>query len=194
MTSIGRMLQMCLDIQGWMPARHLVWIYEQAGHVPPGGAWLEVGTWRGRSLLAAGCGLANGCRLYGVDHYEGSHDDPAFSMLDRREGPTIYEEAKYNLRRLQGEPGVRLEAGILLTDSVSASGYFQEASLDAVWIDGAHDYASVMTDLRIWRSKVRTGGLFAGHDLDPMFPGVERALRDSGILYREAIPNIWRAA
>lgn len=37
-------------------------------------------------------------------------------------------------------------------------------SLDFVFIDGSHDYDSVKQDILLWNSKVRPGGIVAGHD------------------------------
>ena len=39
-----------------------------------------------------------------------------------------------------------------------------DESLDFVYIDGAHDFDSVMLDLILWSRKVRSGGLVGGHD------------------------------
>jgi hypothetical protein len=38
------------------------------------------------------------------------------------------------------------------------------ASLDFVYIDGAHDFDNVMMDLILWSPKVRKGGIVSGHD------------------------------
>jgi len=37
-------------------------------------------------------------------------------------------------------------------------------SLDFVYLDARHDYASVLSDLGDWLDKIRPGGVFAGHD------------------------------
>lgn len=46
-----------------------------------------------------------------------------------------------------------------------------DGTLDFVYIDARHDFASVMEDCRLWFPKVRPGGILAGHDyLDGVFP------------------------
>jgi hypothetical protein len=50
-----------------------------------------------------------------------------------------------------------------------------------VFIDGAHDYDSVYSDLTAWWPRVKDGGILAGHDIDS--PDVQRALEDAGIEY-----------
>ena len=53
-------------------------------------------------------------------------------------------------------------------------------SLDFVYIDARHDYASVMEDLEAWFDKVRPGGIFAGHDyIDGMFPAGEFGVKSA---------------
>ena len=44
-----------------------------------------------------------------------------------------------------------------------------ENELDFVYIDASHSYESVKEDMENYWTKVRKGGLLAGHDL-PMYP------------------------
>jgi len=48
--------------------------------------------------------------------------------------------------------------------SAEALGIFQNASLDYVYIDGAHDYESAGFDIISWRKKLKPDGLLMGHD------------------------------
>jgi len=48
--------------------------------------------------------------------------------------------------------------------SVSAAGHFPDNSLDFVYIDGAHDFLNVATDICKWIEKVKSGGIIYGHD------------------------------
>jgi predicted O-methyltransferase YrrM len=66
-------------------------------------------------------------------------------------------------------------------ESIVAATRFEVGELDLVFIDGAHDYDSVLADLKAWEPKVKAGGIFAGHDIDS--PEVQRALEDAGIEY-----------
>lgn len=60
--------------------------------------------------------------------------------------------------------------------SKTAARVFDKDSLDFVYIDGAHDYNSVMLDLSTWWSKLRPGGLLGGDDYDTV--EVIRAVAD----------------
>jgi hypothetical protein len=48
--------------------------------------------------------------------------------------------------------------------SVEAAAKVPDHSLDFVYIDARHDYDSVKEDVEAWCSKVRPGGIMAGHD------------------------------
>jgi len=48
--------------------------------------------------------------------------------------------------------------------SLDALQFFKDGELDLVYIDGDHRYESVLADLKGWRSKLKEGGIMAGHD------------------------------
>lgn len=60
-------------------------------------------------------------------------------------------------------------------ESGNIADQFKDESLDFVFIDGIHTYDGVITDCRNYYSKVKKGGLFAGHDFT-MIPDVNRAV------------------
>jgi hypothetical protein len=53
---------------------------------------------------------------------------------------------------------------------------FKDESLDAVYIDGKHDYESVKRDILNWYPKVKTGGVISGHDFYD--PSVNKVLKE----------------
>lgn len=80
-----------------------------------------------------------------------------------------YGEIPYN-KILEAEP-IFLEMQSRHTNiqkvkkrSVEAAPDFADASLDAVYIDAAHDYGSFKADLLAWAPKVKPGGIISGHD------------------------------
>lgn len=66
----------------------------------------------------------------------------------------------------------------LRTTSPLASVLFALQSVDAVLIDGDHDYGPVYADITSWWPRLKSGGYLAGDDVDPMFEGCEEAWRD----------------
>lgn len=62
--------------------------------------------------------------------------------------------------------------------SKDASFLFKNQTLDFVYIDGAHDYASVKNDIYFWLPKLKKEGVLAGHDYN--IHSVEKALNHFG--------------
>lgn len=48
--------------------------------------------------------------------------------------------------------------------SLDAVKHFKDESLDAVFIDGNHDFRHVVEDVDEWSRKVKKGGIVSGHD------------------------------
>ncbi|CAE7036739.1 unnamed protein product [Symbiodinium sp. CCMP2592] len=103
----------------------------------------------------------------GIDPYRGYYEG-----RKSEEGPKRYgapEHYRSSLRRLR-QFGQR--AHLCRSTSLKASkgplhscrSRWAATNLDAVFIDGEHDFASVDQDLRLWAHRVRPGGLVAGHD------------------------------
>lgn len=75
-----------------------------------------------------------------------------------------------------------------------AAALVPDGSVDFVFIDADHGYESVVTDIRLWRSKVRPGGWFGGHDFGARFPGVVQAVREAyGDRIVEHGSRVWQA-
>lgn len=54
--------------------------------------------------------------------------------------------------------------------SNEAVNYIPDESLDMVFIDANHDYEYVKNDIKLWKNKVKQGGIIAGHDYN--YPGI----------------------
>ncbi len=53
---------------------------------------------------------------------------------------------------------------IIRSTSMDALKYFEDGSLDFVYIDGDHSFKHIAADIVEWSKKVRPGGIVAGHD------------------------------
>lgn len=78
--------------------------------------------------------------------------------VDQRKLDRFYDEAQ---QRLSSFPG---RVTFVRAFSQKAAAAVPDRSLDFVYIDAAHDFASVAADLRAWSPKVKVGGIVAGHD------------------------------
>jgi predicted O-methyltransferase YrrM len=61
---------------------------------------------------------------------------------------------------------------VLRVTSEEAARMFMPKSLDLVLIDAAHDQASVFMDVSRWKDTIKPGGILAGDDHEPNYPGV----------------------
>jgi FkbM family methyltransferase len=130
-----------------------------------------------------GCGVEVGVKqgeysAHLLQHWVGRHlisvdpwmTDAAEAYVDIANVPQDEQE------RFHQETVARLapfgdRSSIWRTTSIEASARIPRHSLDFVYLDARHDYASVLEDLAAWVDKVRPGGILAGHDyLDGHFP------------------------
>ncbi|CAE8644706.1 unnamed protein product, partial [Polarella glacialis] len=60
---------------------------------------------------------------------------------------------------------------LMCQPSSRAVNWIAPKSLDFVFIHGDHSYNAARNDIRTWRTKLRPGGILAGHDYFLWFPG-----------------------
>ncbi len=159
------------NIQGWF---HFAASYTEAVQRAPnhGARFVEIGTWKGRSLAFLGVEIVNSGKsieLHCVDTWEGSQEavhrnDPALPML--------FETFKSNIQPLTDAMSLHVHRGM---STVIAAG-FPDAYFDFVWLDASHTFEDVLADIQAWKPKLRPGGVLGGDDYQ--WPGVYRAVND----------------
>lgn len=143
-----------MHLWGWMAPAELRWLGEQAARMR---SVVEVGCLHGRSSFA----LASACPgpVYCIDPWND-------------EGWKSWSSSMADVPNAHPIRGPSPDAGVAVPDPV-----------DMVFIDGAHDYASVVADITYWLP--RTQVLLCGHDYvpfsalngnEPGFPDVPRAV------------------
>jgi hypothetical protein len=169
-----------VQIDGWTTGEELKWLYETAQKVPEGGLIVEIGVWKGRSSAALYDGAGTEKTVVSIDTWKGQDD-----FLD-----TIYVELKTkdifglyltNMRTVGfvPQPYQSCQAGkfdtaapptgaqYLISDSVAASTYFVEQSIDFLFIDG--DHRKCGEDIDAFLPKMKPDGLISGHDYFGIF-------------------------
>jgi hypothetical protein len=117
--------------------------------------WVEIGTLYGESsLLIASFPFVK--KLHCIDMRMNQNLD----MVKKR------------LKHLMGVKQIEL----IHDSSTNASKKFKESEIDAIYIDGNHEYQSVTEDLSYWFSKIKSNGFICGHDYGPRWPGVIQAV------------------
>lgn len=74
------------------------------------------------------------------------------------------------VKNFGGKSNVRIVKG----ESTEIATWFEDKSLDFVYIDACHNYENVREDIIAWYPKVKPGGVLGGHDYD--WDGVQRAV------------------
>lgn len=64
-------------------------------------------------------------------------------------------------------------------DSTKAADLYTDNSLDFIFLDADHSYESVKRDITAWLPKVKSGGILAGDDYHPNFPGTMAAVNET---------------
>lgn len=135
---------------------------------------IEVGVGKGINF----CGLLENCpkikTLYGVDQFKPYTDylthnyslnNPALIVDEER----IKKIAGINKDNINNSPN-GYKAIMLEKTSIDAAEEFDDEFFDFVFLDSYLTKQDVFDDLRAWYPKVKTGGIFAGHDFhfDPV--------------------------
>lgn len=151
-----------------------------ASAMPAGGTFVELGVWRGRSMcylyekLLAKHGLEGMPRMVGVDLFM-NHEK--FGLWENE--ISMYDAVRHGLETACHERPPEL----YVENSALAARHFAPKSVDAVWVDAAHDERSVCADLAAWLPKVKPGGILAGHDYNS-HPGVNKGLATMGVKHQ----------
>jgi hypothetical protein len=175
---------------GWADQSLLDLYAEAARHFPDGSHFVELGVWEGKSAAYMGVELLNHGKLLTrmdlVDTWEGSANEPA--MLAHTAQFDLFSTCWKNL--VNG--GVRDFFRPVCLPSVRAARAYDDGELDFVFIDAAHDYASVRADIGAWLPKVAKNGWCCGHDYDAASDfGVVKAV-DELLPGREVLGRCWR--
>lgn len=133
-----------------------------------GDHFVEVGVFKGRSAAYMAVEIINSGKQItfdAIDHFQGSPEHGNVSHI-------LYNATVQNLKPVEGYVNIIKQA------SPEASKNYEDGSLTFVFIDGGHDYDSVMADLRAWWPKVKVSGQLTGDDYQPSWPGVIKAVND----------------
>jgi hypothetical protein len=163
------------ELQGWFGARELyrAMVKRSANKA----TFVEIGAWKGQSAAFMEVEIINSGKdieFHVIDTWEGSEEhwnpeSPSFEPILKEQG-TIFPIFKKNLSR------VWHKINPIQSTSIKAVERFNDKSVDFVYIDAAHDYENVISDIKAWLPKVKDTGLIAGDDY--AWDGVERAVRE----------------
>jgi hypothetical protein len=185
-------LELSSRIPGMMPEADLRFLFQYAQKMLTNSTWIEVGTWKGRSLAAVVLGLPARTTVLAVDTWLGTEDEIEGTPFAEAVGSDKPFEAFQKVAR--GLHFLRPEIRIGSLRSYSGTvarvlGRDEPHTADVIFLDGDHSYEAVIEDIRLWTPVLKLGGTLMGHDRQ--LPGVARALKDLEFSFHEGGECIW---
>ena len=156
-------------IPGRMARVELSWLFNTSKNME---SVVEIGSLNGRStfVLCSGCNGGKG-KVYAIDPWIFYGDWMAASDLQLasyKPGESFFKEFLKNCGHFPHLTAIK-------NTSVEAAKSFPDIEPDMVFIDGNHDYKSVLADLKAWAPRAKK--LVCGHDLDEVgCEGVRKAI------------------
>jgi predicted O-methyltransferase YrrM len=160
-------------IEGWfnMEKQYL----ELLDATPEGGVFVELGCYKGKSTSFIGVEIHKRKRdinFIAVDSFQGATNSTDANEIKAYEGISeIQESYTYNVAPI----GNKIKTIVSLTDE--AAQYFEDGSVDVIFVDGGHSYEVVKADILAWLPKMKKGGIMAGHDYTA-WEGVNKAVTE----------------
>lgn len=157
------------QIYGHISPAEMDLLFNLAAAVSAGGRIVEIGSFQGKSTVCLGLGAKqSGAWMCAID----PHEDCQINETTHY-GMENHAALLKNLVDFEVADIVRVVAlySMAVIDSWSDD-------VDLVWIDGSHEYYSVMMDLVGWAQYVSSTGKIVLHDSTGHFPGVSRAMTE----------------
>ena len=158
------------SLEGWfnMEKQYL----ELLDATPEGGVFVELGCYKGKSTSFIGVEIHKQKRdinFFAIDSFEGATNSTDANEIKAYEGISEIEESyTYNVAQI----GNKIKTIVSLTDE--AAQYFNDKSVDVIFLDAGHSREAVLNDLKAWYPKMKNNSIMAGHDWTS-WPGVKEA-------------------
>lgn len=148
---------------------------------------VEVGVSTGRFSIYI-CGLGPEFTMLGVDEWIERPQNTADGQQTYVgwNGEECYQELKKIARQYFPD-----RLFLRRMDSVQASMTIADGSVDFVFVDADHSYEGCKRDIEAWAPKVRDGGMVCGHDYSDLWPGVKRAVDETGEKITVLPDSVW---
>jgi predicted O-methyltransferase YrrM len=133
---------------------------------------VEIGSWSGSSAVIIGSVVQRVFgKLYCIDWYKGDESNDGYlkATAEKFDIPAIF---KRNIEYFKLTNTVELK----IMSSEEASLLFEDNTLHLVFIDGSHNYTSVLNDINLWYPKLITNYIICGHDYN--MDGVKKAVNE----------------
>lgn len=150
---------------------------EILSRLPEGSKGVELGVFTGD--LSARLLMREDITLYMVDSWKEHGKGDYAESGDFHASLSQQQQDGYRLDATNATEFAGNRRNIMCMDTADGAKYFDDGSLDFVFIDADHSYKGCRADIEAWHPKVRKGGWLCGHDYRnvdyPCF-GVEQAV------------------
>ncbi len=147
------------DVDGWMSHDQARRLWDRASEVTDGGQIVEIGSFRGRSMIMLASAAPDKTEIVAIDPHIGTDRGPQEIVTTAELGQDDNEVFRANLARAGVADRVRHVRKL----SAEALGDV-EGPIDLLYIDGAHRYGPARADMVDWGRRVTDGGVLLVHD------------------------------
>jgi hypothetical protein len=163
------------DIDGWfnMEEQYL----ELLNACPTHGTIVELGTYKGRSTAFMAGQIKSQRRkvkFYTVDNFVGI--TPTSEALEvevyKNLNGSLHTQFTSNIEPLKDK------VTVIVSDTDKAAALFDDKTIDCIFFDAGHSYEAVKADLLAWLPKMKDNCIISGHDYNPSWPGVIKAVHE----------------
>jgi len=158
-TTFDEVQDVVADVEGWMTPGQARRLWTCARTVRPGATIVEIGSFRGRSMIVLASAAEPGVELVAIDPHAGNDRGPHEFEGFEEEASQDHDVFNANLEKA----GVADRVRHVRKFSHEALGDV-EGEIDLLYIDGAHRFKPALDDIRRWSAKVRSGGDLLIHD------------------------------
>jgi predicted O-methyltransferase YrrM len=151
--------QVVAEVEGWMTPAQARRLWTCARTVRRGATIVEIGSFRGRSMIVLASAADEGVELVAIDPHAGNDRGPQEIAGFEAEASLDHEAFGANLEAA----GVRDRVRHVRKFSHDALGDVP-GPIDLLYIDGAHRLKPALDDIRRWSAKVTPGGDLLIHD------------------------------
>jgi predicted O-methyltransferase YrrM len=138
-------------VAGWLTAAQARLLFERASALRPGARIVEIGSYHGRSTIVL-ARAAPEAEVVAIDPY-----------VERCRGPHLGERSLERFQENVERAGVHRRVRHVRAFSSDALPAVV-GEIDLLYIDGAHELAPALADIRSWGARVRDGGTMLVHD------------------------------